>query len=64
MLHARQGSNNNAEVLPLGQSHHVVNHGPAGRIGGLAAGLEEPGVDPVTVDDVGELQIDNLRIGW
>ena len=55
------------EVVPLWQSHHVVHHGAAGRIGGLAAGLEEPGVDAVTVDDVGELQIvlvDNLRIGW
>ena len=34
-------------------------------IGGLGAGLEEPGVDPLTDDDVGELQIvlvdSNLR---
>ena len=53
----RKGSNSNGLVLPLGQSHHVVDHGTAGRVGWLASGLEEPGVDPLTDDNVGELQL-------
>ena len=44
-------------AIPLGQGHHVVHHGTAGRIGGLASSLEEPGVDPLADDDVGELQL-------
>ena len=63
--HARQRNINNAEVSPLWQSHHVIHHGAAGRIGRLAAGLEEPGIDPLADDDVGELQVvlvdSNLR---
>ena len=39
------------QVLPLRESHHVVHHGAAGRVGWLAAGLEEPLAD----DHVGEL---------
>ena len=44
-------------AIPLGQGHHVVHHGAAGRIGGLASSLEEPGVDPLADDDVGELEL-------
>ena len=43
--------------LPLRQGHHVVNDSPAGRVGRLRPGLEEPGVDPLADDDVGELQL-------
>ena len=44
-------------AIPFGQGHHVVHHGTAGRIGGLASSLEESGVDPLADDDVGELQL-------
>ena len=45
------------QVLPLRESHHVVHDRPAGKVGWLAAGLEEPGVDTLADDHIGELQI-------
>ena len=57
-LVTRKGSNSkNGLSSPLGQSHHVIHHGTAGRVGWLASGLEEPGVDSLADDDVGELQL-------
>ena len=51
-------------LLPLRQSHHIVHYGPAGRVAGLSSGLEEPGVDPLGDDDVGELQLSLVQPGF
>ena len=50
--------------LPLWQSHHIVHHSPTGRVAGLRSRLEEPGVDPLGDDDVGELQISLVQSGF
>ena len=44
------------KISPLGESHHIIHHGSTGRVGWLSAALEEPRVDPLAYDHVGELQ--------
>ena len=51
------------KILPLWESHHIVHNCAAGRVSWLAAGLEEPRIDPLADDHVGELQISVVDAG-
>merc|ERR1711936_384813 len=45
------------EVVSLWQGYHVIHDCPTGRVGRLPGHLEEPRVDPLADNDVGEQQL-------
>jgi hypothetical protein len=51
------GLGDEEEVVPLRQGDHVIHHGATGRVGGHSTHPEEPGVDSLAHNDVGELDL-------
>jgi len=51
------GLRNQEEVVSFWQCYNIVNNSPARRIRWLPGHLEEPGIDSLTDDDVGEKQL-------